>query len=365
MEDIAKTQAALLRVVSALRVASTLPWHDDLEASSQASLSTHEYASVDKLQSIAQLLEAAFCAADALDVERHMRQCAAALLQGAWSDEVNSSAGSELSLEHAADLMARFTLSSARRMSTSKAQAAEMATEAQNKQRRVLESEREAAMLRDELQRQRQARQDEVTAMDAQISAAWDELDLMRAETSAELAAIRGAGEGRRHASAHSHADAMAEGQAALSHAQATLAAMRASHAGAEDGARKRRARACAEAEVAAHDHEAAVGAVQGAIDATHGAMREDARELGDLGAYYRRVDAAEREVAAEAAAEADRLLRTVTLTSLRQRHVCTRLKRWWRVARVAKAARDKAAAAAAGGSGGKKGAAGKGGKGK
>ena len=195
--------------------------------------------------------------------------------------------GDVAALAHAIRSLADVT---SKRILTTTTQAQEAAVEGRNKAARVSTAEREAAMLRDELQRQRLQRASQVTAIDAQIQSLRDEIATLVKDSQHELSTTAAAGRRQRDA-------ALAESVHTEEHLNSGLAAARAkldktqrANVAAEAAARKRRARCVAEVEAAIHEYDAAVGALQGDIDAVQAEIRTDSGALDDLRAYYRRV---------------------------------------------------------------------------
>ena len=178
----------------------------------------------------------------------------------------------------------------AHRLKTTTAQANDVAVETRNRTARVENAGRELAQLRDELNKQRDARSKKVAVAVARAAALQTELDGVQRTSEEEMRGIVTGAAARAKAQSEAHTRTSSDLGGRIAACTAALAAATETHAEAEDAQRKRTARAVADAVEAEREYDAAVGELRATADTARAQIAELTPHLEDLTRYYERV---------------------------------------------------------------------------
>jgi hypothetical protein len=179
-----------------------------------------------------------------------------------------------------------------KRLATTRQGAADAKVELANKQARTEASEREAALLREELAKQRAQRMKQTADLTAQLARVKEELLTAQRLAEAELKDMHSAGTARTTQITDAHGKGEATLEASLEKLRGDVKGQTDAHIDAEANLRKRKARLRLEAETLVREYDAAMAAVQASIDDVEGSRRAESVPLADLEQYYKKVDA-------------------------------------------------------------------------
>jgi hypothetical protein len=221
---------------------------------------------------------------------------AANLLPAHESHKLADAAGT---LTHLRDICARHLV-------TSRVAAADEATEVSNKASRIAGAEREAALLGEELRRQRTARAKAAGEIEESLAAVRAELAAKARAAEGELSGLSSAGTTRAGTMEGAHDKSGAALKAARDKLTAELKVAGEAHVDAEAGQRKKKVRARAEVEAAVAEHDVACAAALAAVEAMRATVRTEAPPLAALAEYYGKIDSELARVAAEEVADAE-----------------------------------------------------------
>ncbi len=211
-----------------------------------------------------------------------------------------------------------------------------------NKMGRIDNAEREVALLRQELAKQRAARVRASGELDAQLAKLSDELATSQKLAGAELQGMQGAGAAKAASIADTHAKTEAALQAQLEKLQADLKAAADAHVDAEANLRKRRTRAKLEIEGLVREYDAAQAAAQAEVDAVRASIAYERRPLEDLRRYYGKVDDELARVEDERLKAERKYFVDVTVEAVRRRIAGNAVLRFYRPLKVLKREQEK-----------------------
>jgi chromosome segregation ATPase len=230
----------------------------------------------------------------------------------------------------------------ARRLGSTRQQQQDLEVEMSNKMGRIDNAEREVALLRQELAKQRAARVRASGELDAQLAKLQDELVMSQKLAGAELQGMQGAGAAKAASIADVHAKTEAALQAQLEKLQADLKAAADAHVDAEANLRKRRARAKLEIEGLVQEFDKAQAAAQAEIDAVRASIEYERKPLEDLKRYYGKVDDELGRLEDERLKAERKYFVEVTVEAVRRRIAGMALLRFYKPLKVLKREQEK-----------------------
>ena len=230
----------------------------------------------------------------------------------------------------------------ARRLGSTRQQQQDLEVEMSNKMGRIDNAEREVALLRQELAKQRALRVKAAGDLDAQLAKLQDELVQSQKIAGSELQGIQSAGAAKASVGADSHAKAEASLQAQLEKLQTDLKAAADAHVDAEANLRKRRARARLEVETLLREYDSVQAAAQAEIDSVRASIDFESRPLADLRRYYGKVDAELQRLEDERIVAERKFFNEVTVENLRRRIAGMAVLRFYRPLKVLKVEQEK-----------------------
>ena len=179
---------------------------------------------------------------------------------------------------------------SAQRLKTTSAQHADIATEIRNRRGRVDNAERELAQLRDELQKQRDARSKRIEAITARSSSLQDELSAVRHSCEEEMTSIVSSSVSKQRSVADSQQRQQSALRAQLDEGMLAHKKLVEEHTELEAAQRLRSAQALSDAQETQREYDATLGELRDAIASVRSQIDALGPPLVDVRRYYERV---------------------------------------------------------------------------
>jgi chromosome segregation ATPase len=230
----------------------------------------------------------------------------------------------------------------ARRLGSTRQQQQDLEVEMSNKMGRIDNAEREVALLRQELAKQRAQRVRASGELDAQLAKLQDELVQSQKLAAAELQGLQSSGAAKAAVIVDTHVKTEAALQAQVEKLQADLKAAADAHVDAEANLRKRRTRAKVEIESLVQEFDKAQAAAQAEIDAVRASIEYERKPLEDLKRYYSKVDDELGRLEDERLKAERKYFVEVTVEAVRRRIAGMALLRFYKPLKVLKREQEK-----------------------